>query len=258
MSPESDTGPAARIAAALRADITEGRYAPGAKLPPVRDLAEQYGVSRNTAAKAIAQLRNEGHIITRYGSGAYVRESHPIRRMDETRKARSKWQNTIVPAYNEDHSEVVEQQGTQEQTVEVVPADEEVASALDVEIGTQVVERSRIVFRGGVATHTVTSYYRLEDVEGTAIMDDRPGMAGSGGSFAILAERGMEPYEIDELLKSRLPTVDEVQTLQLPPGETVMDLTQWTRTAEGRVVEFARAVHAGSRFEWFYKTIIPD
>ncbi len=37
-----------------------------------------------------------------------------------------------------------------------------------------------------------------------------------------------------------------------------MVLRRWTRTAEGRVVEFAREVNAASRFAWSYTFKIPD
>ena len=76
--PKPGSGPANRIVADLRAAIVEGRFRPGAKLPTVRDLAAQYGVSRTTAAKAVARLASEGCITTRYGSGAYVRDAPPV------------------------------------------------------------------------------------------------------------------------------------------------------------------------------------
>ncbi|MFF3443688.1 GntR family transcriptional regulator [Streptosporangium sp. NPDC002721] len=71
--PEAHTGTAARIADALRHGVTTMQIRPGEKLPPIRTLAERYGVSRNTVAKAIDRLRAEGVIITRYGSGIYAR-----------------------------------------------------------------------------------------------------------------------------------------------------------------------------------------
>ena len=258
MSPEPQTGPASRIADDLRTAVTEGRLPPGEKLPPVRKLADRYGVSRNTAAKAIGILSSEGLIVTRYGSGAYVRESHPIRTLGPDRYARSKWQTTTVEAHSEDHRETVEQQGDQTQDVRRVPADEEIAAALGVAAGTVVVERARTVRRDGDATHTVTSYYRLEDVEGTPIEDDRPGMAGRRGSLAILSERGLEPHNVIENLKARMPTVDEAVTLSLPPGEPVVEMVRLTRTADGRVIEYAKGVHAASRFEWSFPFEIPD
>ena len=260
MSPEPQTGSASRIAADLRAAIADGRFGPGAKLPTVRDLTEQYSVSRNTASKAIAQLANEGTIVTRYGSGAYVREAHPVRRVGQDRYAKSKWADSTVEVYKDErHGDApVEQQGTQAQEVTLLNADERVAQALGVAVGTQVWERDRVMFRDGKPTHSVTSYYRREDVEGTAIIDPRPGMAGDGGSFAILTERGLAPDEMTEDLFARMPTVEEMVSLDLPPGEPVVEQWRTTRTAEGRVIEYARGVHPASRFVWSYTFKIPD
>ncbi|MFB4265262.1 GntR family transcriptional regulator [Nonomuraea sp. GTA35] len=260
MSPEPQTGPANRIANDLRQAISDGRLQPGAKLPTVRDLAVEYGVSRNTAAKAIAQLSNEGAIITRYGSGAYVREAHPVRRVGQDRYAKSKWANSTVEVYRDERHEgqPAEQQGTQTQEVALLDADERVARALGVPVGTQVYERDRIMFRDGKPTHSVTSYYRREDVEGTAIIDPRPGMAGAGGSFAIFTELGLAPDEMTEDLFARMPTVEEMVSLDLPPGEPVVEQWRTTRTADGRVIEYARGVHPASRFVWSYTFKIPD
>lgn len=260
MSPERHTGPARQIAAALRADITEGRIPPGGRLPALRELMERYGVSRNTAAKAIDLLRNEGLVTTRYGSGAYVRETHPIRRLGPDRYARSRWQVTTVEAHCDPRpdSPAVQQQGGQTQEVNLVPADERTAAALGVTPGELVYERARVMTRDGQPTHTMTSYYRREDVEGTPIVDPRPGIAGRGGSFAVLTERGLPPDEITEDLFARMPTADEIALLGLPPGEPVVELHRVTRTAEGRVVEYARGVHAASRFVWSYTFKIPD
>jgi GntR family transcriptional regulator len=260
MSPEAQTGPASRIVNDLRAAIAEGRLAPGEKLPPVRDLQEQYGVSRNTAAKAVAQLRSEGLITTRYGSGAYVREAHPVRRLGPDRYARSRWANVTVEAHTDDRpdSETVQQHGSQTQEVNLVEADERIAAALGVEPGTQVYERSRVMTRDGHPTHTMASYYRVEDVEGTAIVDDRPGIAGRGGGFQILTEQGLPPEEMTEDLFARMPNTDEMVLLELPPGEPVVELHRVTRTADGRVIEYARGVHAASRFLWSYTFKIPD
>ncbi len=112
--------------------------------------------------------------------------------------------------------------------------------------------------RDGVSTHTMTSYYRREDVEGTPLVDPRPGIAGQRGGFAILSDRGLEPHEITEDLRARMPTVDEATLLELPDGEPVVEIHRVTRTAEGRVVEYAVGVHAASRFLWSYTFAIPD
>lgn len=260
MSPEAQTGPASRIANDLREAITNGGLAPGQKLPPVRDLAEQYGVSRNTAVKAIGILRNEGLITTRYGSGAYVREEHPIRRLGPDRYARSRWSVTTVQAHADERhdGDAIQQQGHQTQEVDLVPADDRTASTLGVAPGTLVYERARVMTRDGHPTHTMASYYRREDVGGTPLVDGRPGIAGQGGGFAILTGLGLPPEEITEDLFARMPTSTEAMLLELSPGEPVVELHRVTRTTDGRVIEYARGVHAASRFVWSYTFKVPD
>lgn len=60
------------IAAALRADISEGRYRTGYKLPTEAALAERFGVNRHTVRHAMSRLVEEGLVRTRRGAGAFV------------------------------------------------------------------------------------------------------------------------------------------------------------------------------------------
>jgi GntR family transcriptional regulator / MocR family aminotransferase len=56
----------------LRLAILEGRLQPGARLPATRDLAKAYGLSRATIVMAFEQLKSEGYVEGRTGSGTYV------------------------------------------------------------------------------------------------------------------------------------------------------------------------------------------
>jgi GntR family transcriptional regulator / MocR family aminotransferase len=62
---------------AVRAEILDGRLKPGARLPSSRDLAHQYGLSRGTVVGAFDQLRSEGYVVGRVGSGTRVNEVLP-------------------------------------------------------------------------------------------------------------------------------------------------------------------------------------
>lgn len=61
----------------LRSTILAGRLHPGARLPATRDLAAQYGISRPTIVTAFEQLRSEGYVEGKVGSGTYVSETLP-------------------------------------------------------------------------------------------------------------------------------------------------------------------------------------
>src|SRR5580658_5747237 len=70
---------------ALRSAILEGRLHPGARLPATRDLATQYRLSRGTIVNSVEQLKSEGYVQARTGSGTYVSNTLP----DELLQVRS-------------------------------------------------------------------------------------------------------------------------------------------------------------------------
>jgi GntR family transcriptional regulator/MocR family aminotransferase len=62
---------------ALRAEILSGRLTPGSRLPASRDFSRQYHLSRGTILVAIDELRAEGYLEGRRGSGTYVSKILP-------------------------------------------------------------------------------------------------------------------------------------------------------------------------------------
>src|SRR5207302_4397789 len=66
----------------LRAAILDGRLRRGARLPATRDLASAYHLSRATIVTAFDQLRSEGYVEGRTGSGTYVSEVLPEHLLD--------------------------------------------------------------------------------------------------------------------------------------------------------------------------------
>lgn len=58
----------------LRAAILTRKFDPGERLPSQTDLAKRYGVARMTIQQALRILRDENLIVSRQGSGVFVRE----------------------------------------------------------------------------------------------------------------------------------------------------------------------------------------
>jgi DNA-binding transcriptional MocR family regulator len=69
---------AADIAASVRALIERGTLLPGDPLPPVRNLADDLGVNRNTAVAAYRQLTNAGVVVTRGRGGTRVADRSAV------------------------------------------------------------------------------------------------------------------------------------------------------------------------------------
>ena len=74
LDPDDPRPPYQQVANALRAAILTRKLTPGEKLPSGNELATRYGVARMTVQQAIRILRDEGLIVSRQGSGVFVRE----------------------------------------------------------------------------------------------------------------------------------------------------------------------------------------
>jgi GntR family transcriptional regulator len=248
------------LAAILRHAIQRGDYAPDTTLPKQDELADEYDVNVNTVRKAVGVLEAEGLVTPIRRRGTVVRARPPMKRLGKDRYAKSKWKygDTVAFVADREASGRDWKPTDQTQTVAKIEADREVAEALGVMVGSPVYERARLVKDAGQPTHVLTSYYRPADVEGTPIVDPTPGPAGRGGGFLVLTLQGLEPDTMTETFYARMPTPDEAEQLELPAGEPVMVLQRRTYTEDGRVVEFARGVHAASRFSWTYTFKIPD
>lgn len=68
-----------RIADNLRTRVQSGEFTPGNLFPPEKDLAEHYGVSGGTIAKALNALNSEGWAEKHQGKRAVVRLPGPER-----------------------------------------------------------------------------------------------------------------------------------------------------------------------------------
>ncbi|WP_161606373.1 GntR family transcriptional regulator [Microlunatus speluncae] len=76
--PDDPRTPSQQIANALRAAILSGRLTSGERLPTQLQLAERYGVARETVKAALRILDREGLIVSRQGSGSFVRTRQSV------------------------------------------------------------------------------------------------------------------------------------------------------------------------------------
>lgn len=65
-----------QLAELLEQEITEGRLAPGERLPSEAELCSHFGLSRTTVRQALGRLEQEGLVRREKGRGSYVTDSH--------------------------------------------------------------------------------------------------------------------------------------------------------------------------------------
>ena len=73
INPGAAEFPHRQIAGQLKAQVRRGDWQPGERLPSIPAIAEMFGVAKQTVQRAVDQLRVEGILITKPGSGTYVR-----------------------------------------------------------------------------------------------------------------------------------------------------------------------------------------
>lgn len=78
LDPDDPRPPYLQVAAAIRDAIRDGTYGPGDRLPSRTEMSAEYGVSPMTVQNALRELRDEGLVVTRQGSGVFVRTVPPV------------------------------------------------------------------------------------------------------------------------------------------------------------------------------------
>lgn len=71
-----------QVAEDLAQKITQGRIAPGEKLPTEADLCVQYEVSRTVVREAVARLRSDGLLVSEQGRGMFVADKMPPQKFE--------------------------------------------------------------------------------------------------------------------------------------------------------------------------------
>jgi DNA-binding FadR family transcriptional regulator len=64
------------IALELRKRIDAGEWTGNGRMPPERDLAEQFGVARNTVRRAVGLLEESGTVVRQIGRGTFLAEAN--------------------------------------------------------------------------------------------------------------------------------------------------------------------------------------
>ena len=68
----------AQLVDKIKLGILSGELPPGAKLPPVRELAMEAGVNPNTMQRALQELEREGMVYAQRTSGRFVTEDTAV------------------------------------------------------------------------------------------------------------------------------------------------------------------------------------
>lgn len=242
-----------QITSDLRAKIEDGTYGPGALLPSEPELAQKYGVSRQTARSALRALEQEGLVDVHSTRGRTVRRKPPLRRVSSTRR-HDAHRDSGKPEFD---TEAVAQGQVPSRRMLMVgrgPVPKEVAPWLGAEPGAEAVIRKRLQLLDGIPAVISTSYYPLWVADGTRL---ESADALPEGPDNLIEQLGHRFARGMELLRSRMPTPDEVRMLELSPGVPVVQLLHIDYDSEGKSLQVADDLYAADRHEFAFEWIEP-
>jgi len=233
-----------RVLEDLRARISEGLLAPGARVPSRNAIIARYGVGETAAKHALQVLAAEGLIEARAGSGSYVRKAPATRLMDHHRLH-----------YPGSPFGLGEPAGrlSLEYRAEQVPPPPDIARRLGLQPGGDAVMRTRYLLSAdGSAIQLTTSYEPVQITGGTAIAVPEQGTFAGRGVIERMKAIGICVDEVTEEISVRPSLRSEATVLAISPGAPVL-LVQRTHLAGGTAVEAGDIVLAADSFRLRYR-----
>ncbi|WP_375691158.1 phosphonate metabolism transcriptional regulator PhnF [Pseudooceanicola sp. LIPI14-2-Ac024] len=219
------------ISAALTADIAEGRYVPGDKLPTEADLSARFGVNRHTVRRALAEMADLGLTHARRGAGVFVKQvptDYPIGR-------RVRFHQNLRAAGRLPTREILAQ--------ETRAADEREARALDLAPGTPVhVSEGRSLADG----QPMAVFRSVFPAERFPALLDR--LAETSSVTRALAACGVTDFtRASTRLTAKPATATQALHLRLREGDPILRAVGINVDPQGRPVEYGHTWFAGDR-----------
>lgn len=238
------------IANELRRRIEAGAYAPGSRMPSLREVQAEFDVSQITARTAYQVLIGDGLVEGRFGGGYYVRTYRPIIRHGIQRLAQDP-RTAGLAIWDADPGTAGRELLVTDVQVVTENAPDDVAHDLGLEADAQVVTRRRRYILDGKPVLLSASYFPADIARGTQIEHID---TGPGGAYARLTDIGQPPAWFQEDITSRMPNQEERERLELPAGSPVLVLRRTVWGPTGRALEVnAMTADAGSyvlRYRW--------
>ncbi|MEU3167165.1 GntR family transcriptional regulator [Streptosporangium sp. NPDC006930] len=233
------------VAASLREAILNGAYRPGDTIPKEEELEKLHGVSRSTVRRAVAQLSAEGLLTPVRRGGTKVRERHERNRITRARMVhRDERGYYFDPAARP-------WTALRPPVVRWGPAPHDIAHALGIKPGTEVLIRDRVMGdpQTGDPVQLATSYLPADLARDTVLAEAD---TGPGGIYDRLEEAGHAPLQWSEVVVASAPSESEATSLKLAPGVPLLRLIRTTRSADGQILEVNDCRMSGEHWEIGY------
>ena len=222
----------------LRDEIIGGRLPEHTALPSERTVADQHGVSRMTARRALEAVEAEGLAYSAERKGRFVspaRLNYPV----------SSMANFLTDAAKNGVELEVQVIATGER-----PADAALAAALSVPQGEALWEVTRLFLNGGHATFLETEYVVAGHRDQLLKAPEVAGKPPAEQRFSPLG------HDADIVIRMRPLSAEEASLLGLSPNQAGIEAEQLVRDETGGAFCFSRQIWRGELAQFTARAIV--
>ncbi|MEV5730759.1 MULTISPECIES: GntR family transcriptional regulator [Streptomyces] len=237
-------------------------YEPGDRFPTVVELAKAHQVAPNTASRAVQVLKERGLLTGKSGGTTRVRVQ-PIQQVRRNTRYQAEKDMVLQPEDARRSTGVAElDQGVSVSAMhenhvqlDVVPASADVAEALGLEPGTLVLRRiGTRRHRRGAGVGRSVSYMAHDLASRNPDLFDTSREPWPGGSLHQLHTVGVEVGRIEDRVTASMPTPEEIDEQDIPPGVPVIRVRKISYSVTGPPVEVTDIPLPADRVELRYET----
>jgi GntR family transcriptional regulator len=213
--------------------IEKGDLRPDDALPPEREYAEKFQISRMTVRQAYTELVNKGYLYRLQGKGTYVAE----------RKIEQPLQG--LRSFTEEMKVMGMEPGSQLIHFETNAAAGYIAQQLSIPESALVYEIKRVRTADGVPMAIETTYIPADLLQG--ITEDIVNQS----LYAYIQEQlKLSIASGSQVIESSIASQNEAKLLQISKGAPVMLIEFTTYLENGVPVEFVKSVYRADRYKF--------
>jgi GntR family transcriptional regulator len=231
------------IARRLRTAIERGELPPDSILPSYRSIATSYGVAINTAREAVRILVAEGHVIVRHGAGTFVRSHTPMIRFAGNRYATT--DDDEMSPFRAECRRLGKLPKIDFLGIDRVRPPEDVANILAISVNSRsAICRRSLHSADGVPIQLITAYTPWTAEFGNAYIRAARS-AEHQNIYGYLAALGATIARSRDVISTRMPRLEEIDHLALPPSTPVLDILHTGFDAADKSLEVTQFVMRG-------------
>jgi len=213
--------------------IEEGELKPGDALPPEREYAEKYQISRMTVRQAFTQLVNNGYLYRIQGKGTFVAD----RRIEQALQGLTSFTEDMKARGLKPDSQLI--------VFEIIPATIQIANQLSITEYSPVYEIKRVRLADGVPMAIETNYISANLIKGLTEEIVNQSLYGY-----IEGQLNLQIDNASQVIESSVASQSEAKLLNINKGAPIMLIQRNTYLKDGTPVEFVKSVYRADRYKF--------